>query len=113
MIQVSNLYPFAVGDCVEVKSIDEMIKELGRRPGSNMPRTEISFLPAMSYLCGSVLHISEIKPDGSIRSVEDVESEHCGLARGYWKISMDMLKPYDEGSAEPIDVFGWESILTE
>ena len=84
------------------------------RPGTYMPKTEIGFAPQMRYLCGRVLHISEIEFDGAVRFVENAESECCNLNRGYWKISMDMLKPYDEApAADPIDVSGWEGILSE
>lgn len=88
-----------------------MIDEFGVS-ASGMPRTNTGFNPIMKYLCEKVFHISEICNDGCVRSVEGVENEHCPLSRGYWKISMDMLKPYEK-DPEPIDVSEWESILSE
>lgn len=73
---------FKVGDLVEIKSWDEMVKEYGTNLNNQIRTSIFTFNPEMKFLCGKKAHIKSV----------DCYLIQLDIKTGGFLISKDMIK---------------------
>ena len=86
---------FKVGDFVQIKSWDEMVKEFGVDKWGDI-KCQFTFTHQMRPLCGKNLRISKIKPDS-----KEVRFNDLPVSFNSYNFSVDMIKPMQKKDQQP------------
>ena len=86
-----NTNGFYLGQRVQFKEWDEMVKEFGRNQYGNINIPFMSFAKKMEHLCGTYATVVGLEVD---RGVE--LGNFTATGDTVWEYTLDMLKPADE-----------------
>ena len=99
-------FVFHVGDAVRIKTMEEFEEDF-KIDDSGGVECPGYFNPKMKYMCGQVVHISDIKGK-SIFTEEGIERNRED--GDYWSISPSMILPADWKEKE-ISMNDWEQMI--
>ena len=105
-----------VGDCVQVKGVEQLTDEYGVLGDGSFDTPGFLFVPEMRGLCGEIFHIDRIymlpySRTPHLRSVEGIENTRRG--DGFWYISAAMVNHVASSVEHELDIDedAWLSLL--